>query len=125
MGDLPVVGALFRNEQRSRKKTNLMVFLRPIVIRDDATSDALVQDRYEAIRALQMGTQPADSTMMRAVNQAPVLPPIDTQSSPSKNGNAPKKQVPPSLIPVEVERQKSSTRQPADASVQDPNFTPQ
>ena len=125
MGDLPVVGALFRNEQRSRKKTNLMVFLRPIVIRDDATSDALVQDRYEAIRALQMGTQPADSTMMRAVNQAPVLPPIDTQSSPSKNGNAPKKQVPPSLIPVEVERPKSSTRQPADASVQDPNFTPQ
>ncbi len=34
MGDIPVVGALFRSESRSRKKTNLMVFLRPVVVRD-------------------------------------------------------------------------------------------
>ncbi|MBF5003924.1 type II secretion system secretin GspD [Diaphorobacter caeni] len=125
MGDLPVVGALFRNEQRSRKKTNLMVFLRPIVIRDDATSDALVQDRYEAIRALQMGTQPADSTLMRAVNEAPVLPPLNTQTTPSKNGSAPAKPVPTSMFPVEVNRNKSTAQQPADSTVQDPNFTPQ
>ena len=76
MGDLPVLGALFRNENRSRKKTNLMVFLRPMVIRDNATSDALVMDRYEAIRALQQNTQPAPSTVMRAVSDAPVLPPL-------------------------------------------------
>ncbi|QIL81680.1 type II secretion system secretin GspD [Diaphorobacter sp. HDW4A] len=125
MGDLPLVGGLFRNEQRARKKTNLMVFLRPIVIRDDATSDALVQDRYEAIRALQMNTQPADSTIMRAVNQAPVLPPLNTQTAPTKNSDAPKKQVPGSLFPVEVNRNKSTSQQPADSTVQDPNFTPQ
>ena len=74
MGDLPVVGSLFRNENRSRKKTNLMVFLRPMVIRDNATSDALMMDRYEAIRALQQSTQPAPSAVMRAVSDAPVLP---------------------------------------------------
>ena len=61
MGDIPVVGALFRSENRTRNKTNLMVFLRPIVVRDNATSDALMMDRYEAIRALQQTTQPAPS----------------------------------------------------------------
>ena len=82
MGDLPVLGALFRNENRSRKKTNLMVFLRPMVIRDNATSDALMMDRYEAIRALQQNTQPAPSTVMRAVSDAPVLPPLQGAAAP-------------------------------------------
>ena len=81
MGDLPVVGGLFRNEKRTRQKTNLMVFLRPMVIRDSATSDALMVDRYEAIRALQQSTQPAPSTMMSGVSEAPVLPPLPTPAS--------------------------------------------
>ena len=81
MGDLPVVGGLFRNEKRTRQKTNLMVFLRPMVIRDSATSDALMVDRYEAIRALQHSTQPAPSTMMSGVSEAPVLPPLPAPAS--------------------------------------------
>lgn len=76
MGDLPVVGNLFKSENRSRRKTNLMIFLRPIVVRDTATSDALVVDRYDAIRALQQNTQPAPSLMMGTVSGAPVLPPL-------------------------------------------------
>ena len=74
MGDIPVLGNLFKSENRSRNKTNLMVFLRPIVVRDNATSEALMIDRYEAIRALQQATQPAPSTVMRSVSGAPVLP---------------------------------------------------
>ncbi len=74
MGDLPVVGSLFKSENRKRNKTNLMIFLRPIVVRDTATSDALVVDRYDAIRALQQNTQPAPSLMMGTVSGAPVLP---------------------------------------------------
>lgn len=76
MGDLPVVGNLFKSENRKRNKTNLMIFLRPIVVRDTATSDALVVDRYDAIRALQQNTQPAPSLMMGTVSGAPVLPPL-------------------------------------------------
>ena len=76
MGDLPVVGNLFRSESRSRKKTNLMVFLRPVVVRDAAASDALMIDRYDAIRALQHSAQPASSAVMGAVNGAPLLPPL-------------------------------------------------
>ncbi|MEZ5717613.1 MAG: type II secretion system secretin GspD [Burkholderiaceae bacterium] len=76
MGDIPLLGNLFRSENRSRKKTNLMVFLRPVVVRDAAASDALMLDRYESIRALQQAVQPAPSTVMRSVSGAPVLPPL-------------------------------------------------
>lgn len=80
MGDLPVVGGLFRSETRSRNKTNLMVFLRPVVVRDNATSEALMTDRYEAIRALQQVTQPTSSVMMNSVSGAPVLPALPERS---------------------------------------------
>ncbi|MDA8454022.1 type II secretion system secretin GspD [Acidovorax sp. GBBC 3334] len=89
MGDLPLVGGLFRNESRSRRKTNLMVFLRPVVIRDAATSDALMLDRYEAIRALQQNIQPAPSTVMRAVSEAPVLPLMAPQPTAPNGAPAP------------------------------------
>ncbi len=84
MGDIPVLGNLFKSENRSRNKTNLMVFLRPIVVRDNATSEALMIDRYEAIRALQQATQPAPSTVMRSVSGAPVLPALPPR--PDANG---------------------------------------
>ncbi|UCU99956.1 type II secretion system secretin GspD [Acidovorax radicis] len=82
MGDIPVLGNLFRSENRSRKKTNLMVFLRPIVVRDNATSDALMMDRYEAIRGLQQATQPPQRTMLNSVSGAPVLPALPQRAEP-------------------------------------------
>ena len=51
-----------------------MVFLRPVVVRDAATSDALMLDRYESIRALQQVVQPTPSAVMNSISGAPVLP---------------------------------------------------
>lgn len=82
MGDLPVVGGLFRSEKRQRNKTNLMVFLRPVVVRDAATSDALMVDRYDAIRGLQQVTQPASSLPLRSISGAPVLPELPQRNAP-------------------------------------------
>ena len=73
LGDIPVVGNLFRSETRSRKKTNLMVFLRPVVVRDAQKSDALSLDRYDMMRALQISVQPTPSAVL-PINDAPVLP---------------------------------------------------
>ncbi|AVO40600.1 type II secretion system secretin GspD [Simplicispira suum] len=78
-GDIPVLGNLFRSESRSRSKTNLMVFLRPTVVRDNATSNALMLDRYESIRALQQVSQPEPSVMLRPVSGAPILPALPAQ----------------------------------------------
>jgi general secretion pathway protein D len=49
LGDMPVVGNLFRYETRKRSKTNLMVFLRPTVIRDANAVRGLTNDRYDYV----------------------------------------------------------------------------
>jgi general secretion pathway protein D len=47
LGDLPWIGWLFRYETQKRVKTNLMVFLRPVVVRAQAGADKLAADRYD------------------------------------------------------------------------------
>ncbi|MCC7152572.1 MAG: type II secretion system protein GspD, partial [Rubrivivax sp.] len=74
LGDIPLLGAIFRSESRQRKRTNLMVFLRPIVMRDAQAQQRLSDDRYEQIRAHQLGNQPRPSIVL-PIDRAPVLPP--------------------------------------------------
>jgi general secretion pathway protein D len=73
LGDIPVVGALFRSESRERRRTNLMVFIRPIVLRDGESANRLSTDRYDQIRGRQEQQQPAPS-VVAPINSAPVLP---------------------------------------------------
>jgi general secretion pathway protein D len=75
LGDLPGVGALFRSDSRTKNRTNLMVFLRPVVLRDAPAGDRLSLDRYEQIRAQQKEVQPAAHPML-PLQDSPVLPPI-------------------------------------------------
>lgn len=51
LGDAPVVGHLFRNENKSRNKSNLMVFLRPVIIRNSTESNTFSIDRYDRMRS--------------------------------------------------------------------------
>ena len=73
LGDIPFLGALFRSENRTRKRTNLMVFLRPVVMRDQAGSNKISLDRYDFIRGQQLDSQPPPSSILR-INESPVLP---------------------------------------------------
>ncbi len=73
LSDVPFFGNLFRAESRSRKKTNLMVFLRPVVVRDGAATGGLSLDRYEQMRGAQIQAQPGTSPGLPAMG-APVLP---------------------------------------------------
>jgi general secretion pathway protein D len=94
LGDLPIIGALFRSDSRTRTKSNLMVFLRPMVIRTQEDSNALSMDRYDLIRAQQQSVgQPRQSGLM-PINGAPVAPafPQPEPGSPLQKG-----QVPPML----------------------------
>ena len=60
LGDLPWIGRLFKSESRSRNKNNLMVFLRPVVVRDDASAQVLSHGRYKDMQQLQTDSaQPA------------------------------------------------------------------
>ena len=53
LGDIPALGQLFRSRARSHVKTNLMVFIRPTILRSAADRDALTARRYGVIRGAQ------------------------------------------------------------------------
>ncbi len=73
LGDIPFLGALFRSESRERKRSNLMVFLRPIVMRDAESANRFSQDRYDQMRGQQQAAQPTPSLVM-PINESPVMP---------------------------------------------------
>jgi general secretion pathway protein D len=76
LGRIPLLGALFRSDSRNRTKTNLMVFLRPHVVRDPAAGQRLTRDRYDYMRNAQASAQPAHTWALPDM-QAPQLPPQD------------------------------------------------
>ncbi|HSC65878.1 MAG TPA: type II secretion system secretin GspD, partial [Caldimonas sp.] len=75
LGDIPYLGALFRSESRTKTRTNLMVFLRPVVMRDAETTNRVSLDRYEQIRGFQKDMQPRPSVLV-PINDSPVIAPI-------------------------------------------------
>jgi general secretion pathway protein D len=77
LGDLPFVGALFRSESRQKRRTNLMVFLRPMVMRDADSTNKLSVDRYEQMRVQQKDAQPPPSFAL-PITGSPPLPPLRT-----------------------------------------------
>jgi len=73
LGDIPILGSLFRYEKRKHVKTNLMVFLRPVVMRSSAASESLTGDRYDYIRNVQGKTQMGSHLFLPDI-AAPQLP---------------------------------------------------
>ncbi len=78
LGDVPLFGNLFRSETRSRRKTNLMVFLRPVVVRDAAALEALSLGRYGLMRTDQQAVQPRQSAVLPDLGtaQLPAVEPV-------------------------------------------------
>ncbi len=75
LGDIPILGNLFKSRSRERNKKNLMVFLRPVVMRTQEASTALTLDRYDYMRQRQAEVAPPPSTVLQ-VNDAPALDPL-------------------------------------------------
>ncbi len=76
LGDIPVLGELFRYQKRGRMKTNLMVFLRPHIVRDADDGARLTLDRYQYMQAAQAGLPQRDSWLLPDV-QAATLPALE------------------------------------------------
>jgi general secretion pathway protein D len=83
LGDIPYLGALFRSESRTKVRTNQMVFLRPVIMRDGMSSNKLAIDRYEMIRGEQKGAQVSTFPMM-PVGGGPLLPPLQSGEDAAK-----------------------------------------
>lgn len=73
LGDIPVMGNLFKYENKVRRKTNLFVFLRPVVIRSEEDAKVLTMDRYKYLKGFENKTE----------NESPFLPNFERPIVPS------------------------------------------
>jgi general secretion pathway protein D len=85
LGDIPVLGNFFKSESRTRDKRQLMLFLRPVIVRDASSTQSLSLDRYELMRSGQKDVQPTPSFVLGNINEAPVLPPQKPVDTPSQS----------------------------------------
>ena len=88
LGDIPVLGHFFKYEKRKRVKTNLMVFLRPHVLRDAGSADVLTGERYDFIRERQAEYRMQPHFLLPDMQMKP-LPDLMNPPLPAKPAPAP------------------------------------
>lgn len=76
LGDIPFLGHLFKTTSTSKRKRNLMVFLRPTIVRDGATMNAISHGKYNYMRAQQLQRQ-AQGIPLMPNTEGPVMPEWD------------------------------------------------
>ncbi|ALH79443.1 type II secretion system secretin GspD [Sphingopyxis macrogoltabida] len=111
LSDIPLIGELFKSRSRSRSKTNLMVFIRPTVLRNREDNAALTARRYGYVRNFQLqrnpDQEPAIDTLVRDyMGTTPPSPPsagdvtvtpVDLPALRGPDGNVISTDVPPSI----------------------------
>ena len=76
LGDMPFIGWLFRSESSKRVKRNLMVFLRPVIVRDAMTENSISSEKYSYMRIKQLEQKLKQSTFTN-MEEVPVLPDLN------------------------------------------------
>ncbi|MCL2916164.1 type II secretion system secretin GspD [Shewanella corallii] len=64
LGDIPIIGHLFKSSSSGKKKKNLMVFIKPTIIRDGVTMEGIAGRKYNYFRALQLEQQERGVNLM-------------------------------------------------------------
>jgi general secretion pathway protein D len=78
LGDIPVIGFLFRTENTTKSKQNLMVFLRPTILRDHKDAAFVTNEKYSHLRGVESGAyNEEDGSFGLLPDAAPRLPPIE------------------------------------------------
>lgn len=123
LGDIPVLGNLFKYRSRTRNKTNLMVFLRPVVVRSKEASASITLDRYEYLRAAGAAQQPEQTILVRDLG-APVLPALTNGQPPVGGAMA---TMPPTPAPTPAQQARPGAQpgaQPAPVQPAQPEYRP-
>ncbi len=76
LGDLPLIGGLFRYKRNNKDKTNLMIFLHPVIMRDGELAERMTHGKYEFMRAQQLEASEKGMGILRN-EQAPLLPTME------------------------------------------------
>lgn len=75
LGDIPILGNLFKYDTTTKRKQSLMVFIRPIILRDPALTNAYTQEKYSYLQARQIEAKILDRGLIK--DSAAVLPDLD------------------------------------------------
>ena len=78
LGDIPLLGALFRSTSSSKSKQNLMVFLRPSILRDDTDSAYITNEKYNYLRSQQL--QFEDAPLELLDDSSTILKPLNPEA---------------------------------------------
>ena len=88
LGDLPIAGSLFRYDTRKRSKTNLVVFLRPVILRDRDSYAALTDSRYDYVIG-RRDELPSGSNLLRDPPPGEPAPVVDLAFRPLQRAASP------------------------------------
>ena len=80
LGDIPLLGHLFKSTSNTKRKRNLMVFLRPTIVRDGKLMNDLSKEKYNFIRALELQKK-EDGLELLSDEKLPILPEWNDQLS--------------------------------------------
>ena len=81
LGSIPILGNLFRSRDTEKVKTNLLVFIRPQILRDAASAAMHTNEKYNYIRNIQLGNQGSSVPLMPRTER-PILPALDENDYP-------------------------------------------
>jgi len=112
LGDIPFLGALFRFKSEERKRTNLMIFLRPVIIRSPEDAYRVTIDRYEYLRNYTRGEGPERENIYDRLE--PTQPMLALPPPPSAPPPGPSPSAPPPAPVVQPVPQPSSSTAPAN-----------
>ncbi len=76
LGSIPVLGQLFRARKTEKVKTNLMIFIRPTILRDSVSTAIETNQKYNMIRDVMRNTQNDKIQLMPGIERT-TLPPIE------------------------------------------------
>ncbi|HEX7062610.1 MAG TPA: type II secretion system secretin GspD [Woeseiaceae bacterium] len=79
LGSIPLLGNLFRSRTTDKVKTNLLVFIRPKILRDRSVAAFETEAKYNYVRELQRGASPRFGPQVPLMpdSKRPILPPLD------------------------------------------------
>jgi general secretion pathway protein D len=85
LGEIPLLGGLFRYETRQRNKTNLFVFLRPVIVRSASDSSLLTMDKYEVFKAGRRGQPKTSGNVLLPDLGRPDIPELKGSIRPARS----------------------------------------
>jgi len=82
LGSIPLLGRLFRVDSTTKKKTNLMVFIKPTILRNDAQAAFETNAKYNYVRNQQLAMNP-DRVRLMPGETRPLMPPAPPDTPPT------------------------------------------